>query len=127
MAEHNCSKSEVIDMIVTGQEKIFDKLDVMTGLLEGVALQKLEIGYLQKDVADIKTENSRRDSRLDDLERQHISRPQTVAEKAVGAAIVAVAASSAVAVFWFFAYVVYINLPGYVGDLQKEQHREIKK
>ena len=127
MADHNCSKAEVIDMIVTGQEKIFDKLDVMTGLLEGVALQKLEIGYLQKDVADIKSDNIKRDSRIEALERQHITRPRTISEKAASAAIVAVAASAAVAVFWLFAYIVYTNIPGYMGEVKKEQYKEDKK
>lgn len=111
MAEHlACDKTQVIEMIVDGQAAIFNKLDGIRDILEGVAVQKIEIDHIKLDVDKIKTEMAFITQRCGE---NHVKIPQSTMTKAINAAIVGVVASAAICLFWFTAYIAYINLPGF--------------
>lgn len=121
--DHKCNKGAVLEILVGGQEKIFNKLDDMTAVLQNVAVQQNEINHIKEDVAGLKEHNAKQDARIDALEKDR--QPQEPQKEPLwiqvrNAVIITLSVLTATFIFGLTAYIGLKNLPGYV-DFQRSQ------
>ena len=117
MAPHECDKEQVIEMMKNATDKIFNKLDDMSAVLQSVAVQKRELEFMTEKLARIEAEGSSREERLTAMEQtcaaRHFHTGQPLAVQVRNAMIIGMATTAAIAVMSLVAYVAYVHLSGW--------------
>jgi len=113
---HECDKEQLIKLTIDGQTAIFKELKDINQTLRTVAVQQNEIQHLRKDVDEIKEVcNWRHET---PSEPPQAEEQPSLAKRAGEIVVLTIAGSAALAVFWLFAYVGFINVRGFL-DFQQ--------
>lgn len=113
---HECDKEQLIQLTIDGQTAIFKELKDINQTLRTVAVQQNEIQHLRKEVDEIKEVCNRRHETPS--EPPQAEEQSSLANRVKDAVVLTIATSAALAVFWLFAYVGFINVRGFL-DFQQ--------
>ena len=121
MAEHDCDKGMLFDVLVDGQKEIFGELKGMNKALTEVAVQQNELQHMRRDINNMKDATDKHEKQIDALEmsceRRHGPPVKTLLQTIKEDVIRAAALAACLLVISLFAYIGWKNS----GDFFKFQ------